>query len=112
MPRFFPALALATVLWPASALAFQWPWQEPPEPRVEYCRGFLATGLGSFPLEGLSRIQLWLAWNEVVKLSPGAVDTAAGQYVEGREFFNSMREAGNTRAIIDEVYRSCAVGTG
>ena len=110
MVRFL--LALAICFSSATASAIQWPWQEPPETRVEYCRGFLATGLGSFPVEGLSRIQLWLAWNEVVKLSPGVFDTQAQEYLEGREFFKSMLDGGNTQAIIDEAGGACAIGTG
>ena len=104
-------LAVTLTLTSTSALAIQWPWQEPPETRLEYCRGFLATGLGAFPVDGLSRIQLWLAWNEVVKLTPTAFDTQDAQYLEGRSFFNSMLESGNTQAIIDTADGSCALGT-
>ena len=110
MVRFLCILAL--VFSSSPALSFQWPWQDPPETRIEYCRGFLSTSLGAFPVEGLSRIRLWLAWNEVVKLSPESFDTEAGEYLEGREFFNSMVEAGNNQTIVDEAGGACALGTG
>ncbi len=104
-------LAVLLTFTSVSASAIQWPWQDPPETRLEYCRGFLATSLGAFPVDGLSRIQLWLAWNEVVKLTPTAFDTQDPQYVEGSSFFNSMLETGNTQAIIDTADGSCALGT-
>ena len=105
-------LALALLGASSSSLALQWPWQDPPEPRAEYCRGFLATSLGAFPVEGLSRGQLWLAWNEVVKLAPAEPVASGQEYAEGREFFNSMLASGNAQAIVDEADGACALGTG
>ena len=105
-------LALALVLSSSTTFAIQWPWQDPPEERFDYCRGFLSTSLGAFPVAGLSRVQLWLAWNEVVKATPVEFDTQGAEYLEGREFFNSMLEAGNSQAIIDEAGGTCAMGTG
>ena len=110
MIRFFSVLAL--VFSSSSALAIQWPWEEPTETRIEYCRGFLAKSLGAFPVAGLSRVQLWLSWNEVVRLTPAEFDTGDTEYQEGRAFFDAKLEAGNTQAIIDEADGACALGTG
>ena len=110
MTRF--VLVLALVFACSNTLAFDWPWKDSPEPRVDYCRGFLTTSLGAFPVEGLSRTRLWLAWNEVVKATDPSFDTQGQEFVEGREFFTTMLESGNAQAIIDEADGPCAMGTG
>ncbi len=85
--RLIVTTALAAALsFPVQA--FDWPWQNRQTVDYSFCKGFVYAGLGSVPVENLSRIQLWLAWNEVVKLTPTAFDTQDAQYLEGRSFFN------------------------
>lgn len=109
MTRFIFALVLIT--GSTSAMALQWPWQDPPEQNVEYCMGFLMRSLGDFPVEGLSRVQLWLAWNEVMKEVPVGHDSQHPEFQAGKAFFNDMLAAGNTQAIVDEADGACAMGT-
>jgi hypothetical protein len=105
-------LALFLVGISAPTLAWQWPWQDTPEQRVEYCMGFLMRSLGDFPVEGLSRVQLWLAWNEVMKEVPVGHDSQHPEFQAGKAFFNDMLAAGNTQAILDQADGACAMGTG
>jgi hypothetical protein len=105
-------LAMALVFSSSAAFAIQWPWQEIPETRFDYCRGFLATSLGAYPVQGLSRVRLWLAWNEVVKETSLDFDPNGQEYLEGRKFFNTRLEAGDSQAIIDKAGDACALGTG
>jgi hypothetical protein len=110
MIRF--CLVFVLITGSASSMAFQWPWQDSPEPRIEYCMGFLMRSLGDFPVEGLSRVQLWLAWNEVMKEVPVGHDGGNPEFLAGKAFFNDMLAAGNTQAIVDEADETCAMGTG
>jgi hypothetical protein len=57
-------------------------------------------------------VQLWLAWNEVVKLTPIPFDPQGQEAVEGREFFDANLQAGDTGAIVDQASGACALGTG
>lgn len=109
MPRF--ALVLLLVTASTNALAWQLPWQEPPPERIDYCRGFLLKGLGAFPVEGLSRTQLWLAWNEVINATSLERDRKLEEVAAGKEFFTSMLDSGNIQAILDEADTTCAMGT-
>ena len=105
-------LALFLVGISAPSLAWHWPWQDPPEQRTEYCMGFLMRSLGDFPVDGLSRVQLWLAWNVVMKDVPVGHDGENPEFLAGKAFFNDMLAAGNTQAIVDEADETCAMGTG
>jgi hypothetical protein len=109
MARF----ALIVLLFTASssALAWQLPWQEKPPERIDYCRGFLLKSLGAFPVEGLSRTQLWLAWNEVINATSLERERKMDEVDAGKAFFTSNLDSGNIQAILDEADTTCAMGT-
>lgn len=109
MARF--ALIFLLVSASANTLAWQFPWQEPPPERIDYCRGFLLKGLGEFPVEGLSRTQLWLAWNEVINATSLERDRKMDEVEAGKAFFTSMLDSGDIQAILDEADTTCAMGT-
>ena len=109
MSRFILVLLLFT--GSSSALAWQLPWQETPPERIDYCRGFLLKSLGAFPVEGLSRTQLWLAWNEVINATSLERARNMDEVDAGRAFFTSNLDSGNIQAILEEADTTCAMGT-
>jgi hypothetical protein len=105
MRRF---LALFCLVLAPTALAFDWPWEEPPATRPDYCRGFVAAGLGALPVEDLSRTRLWLAWNVLTREGVPAQATAGFQ--QGRQEFGELLALGDNRAIVDVADGECALG--
>ena len=108
MTRLFFVLLLSA--GSTCAFAFDWPWQERPEERLEYCKGFLVSSLGAFPVDGLSRTHMWLDWNYVIAAAPGPQDFQAPDYLEGKEFFQARLEADDVEAILNEAEGVCALG--
>jgi hypothetical protein len=93
------------------AHAFDWPWQERQSADYSFCRGFVHAGLAALPVENLSRIQLWLAWNEVTlaEFERGALDQ--GQYEAGKARFSSLLESSDIDALLRAATGECAVKT-
>ncbi len=105
-------LLLALVLIAGPAQAFDWPWQNRQAVDYSFCKGFVYAGLASVPVENLSRIQLWLAWNEVTsaEFDRGALDQA--QYEAGRARFGSLLDAGDTEGLIRAAGDECSIARG
>jgi hypothetical protein len=75
-----------------------------------WCQGFIVKALGEFPVNGLSRVNLWLDWNEIV--SETAVNNSLNQerYQAGRDQFSRLNEAGDAQRIIETSNEDCAIG--
>ena len=101
-------LVLAVVALPAQA--FQWPWQETPHADYGFCKGFVVAGLGEFPVENLSRTQLWLAWNHInrAELPQGSITTEEVQ--AGKDRFASLLASGELENLIEIADADCALG--
>lgn len=108
MTRF--ALVFVLAVAATSASAANWPWQEAPEERLDYCKGFVVGGLASTQVAGNQRTDLWLAWNYIIR-SAGVDDAdATGDYQEGRAQFASSVDATAARTMIEQADGSCGLG--
>ena len=109
MIRFTLAFVLAVTA--ISAGATNWPWQDAPEERLDYCKGFVVGGLASTQPAGNQRTDLWLAWNYIIRSSedPGA---ANDDYRQGRAHFDSLAQAANVQGMLEEADSTCAMGRG
>jgi hypothetical protein len=104
-------LTLILALAAASASAVDWPWQNPALGKPpEYCKGFLAGGLASKQVEGMSRTDLWLAWNYVIR--SGALDqtAAANELQTGLEQFQNVADAATAESILQQADGDCGLG--
>ena len=80
------------------------------ETDYSWCQGFIIKALSEFPVKGLSRVNLWLDWNEIVSenLVSGNVDQE--RYQAGRDHFSRLNQEGNAQGIIETSDTDCAVG--
>jgi len=105
-------LAIVFILAVAAtgASATNWPWQEVPEERLDYCKGFLVGGLASTQVAGNHRTDLWLAWNYIIRST--GVDHVAGtsEYQAGREQFAGSLDASAVQSMMDQADGSCGLG--
>ena len=104
-------LALTLILTAASAGAANWPWQDPaPEDPPEYCKGFVVGGLASREVSGMSRTDLWLAWNYVVR--SGIVDTtiASAEFQTGLGQFQTVADTAAANTLVNNAYGDCGLG--
>ena len=105
-------ITLILALGATSASALNWPWtapaiaQQPPE----YCKGFVVGGLGSRLVSGMSRTDLWLAWNYVIR--SGALDqtTAANEFQAGLAQFQDAPDAATAETVLQQADGECGLG--
>lgn len=103
-------LLLALVIVAAPAHAFQWPWEHQQREDYSYCKGFVFAGLGAFPVKDLSRIQLWLSWNNVVQAQFEEDGLNQAQYEAGKERFDSLLAANDLDSLLEMADRECNFG--
>ncbi|TXS95250.1 hypothetical protein FV139_04945 [Parahaliea maris] len=111
--RQFTHLAAAAAITLGTALpaqAFDWPWAEKSEARYSYCKGFVVAGLGSLPVEKLSRTQLWLAWNTINREGIPPATEPDGEYQAGHQQFRQLLEAGSLDQLRQLADGDCALG--
>ena len=75
-----------------------------------FCRGFIIKALAEFPIEGLSRVDLWLGWDAVVTRTGMDSSLSAPEYVAGREAFDNYFAAGDMASLIDIRDGRCDMG--
>jgi hypothetical protein len=95
-------IALITLLLIASPGG----WAE--EIRHSWCQGYIVRGLAEFPIQNLSRVDLWLDWNEVSQHNIDSKSFNQDQYQAGRDKFDGLFTAGNNQALIDTYKEDCA----
>ncbi|GAB3278421.1 hypothetical protein [Parahaliea aestuarii] len=111
--RTITRLALAPLLCAAASLpaaAFDWPWSDQGSTRYSYCKGFVVAGLGSLPVEQLSRTQLWLAWNTINREGIPPASAPDADYQSGHQQFNQLAAAGNLDQLRQLANGDCALG--
>ncbi len=111
MTRALTLLILALTLSTARASALDWPWQATAAGQVpEYCKGFVVGGLGSKQVSGMSRTDLWLAWNYVIR--SGALDQTAAseQFHAGLAQFQDAPDTASAASILQQADGSCGLG--
>ncbi|MCZ6828526.1 MAG: hypothetical protein O7F73_02865 [Gammaproteobacteria bacterium] len=77
-----------------------------------WCQGYIVKALGEFPVKGLSRVNLWLVWNEIVSETVVSNSLNQARYQTGRDHFSRLRDENNVQGIIDVAEQDCAVGRG
>jgi hypothetical protein len=100
-------LLLALVIVAVPAHAFEWPWQHKQLENYSYCKGFVSAGLGAFPVQDLSRIQLWLSWNYVVHAQLEQGELVQEQYEAGRTRFSELLAANDLAALVRVANTDC-----
>jgi hypothetical protein len=104
------ALSIATLI-SLPAHAIDWPWQEEGDIPYEYCKGFTVASLDQTDLGDLSRIDLWLAWNEIIRNGPELADAGAEQYQSAFDQVTALMENGELQTIKDIAGGDCALGS-
>lgn len=102
--------ALILTAGASSVHASGWPWQKQTDESLAYCQGFVVGGLASSHMEGVSRTDLWLAWNYIIR--SGQVDPAAAsdEFNAGRDKMSPAIDAAAQQASLEEAYGSCGLG--
>lgn len=109
MTRF--ALPLILALTAVNAAAMDLPWQDAaPVEQPQYCRGFVIGGLDSKLVSGMSRTDLWLAWNYLIRSGALEQSASAGDYQAGREAFSSASDATAAETVLQDADRNCGLG--
>jgi hypothetical protein len=103
MKKLILALAIAA----APVQAFDWPWQTSSDPDFAYCKGFTFAGLAAFPVEKLSRTQLWLSWNHINRASHDGTDLSTEQYDAGKAKFASLQSSSDSAALLELANGEC-----
>ena len=75
-----------------------------------WCKGYVVKALGEFPVQGLSRINLWLDWNASVEQTQYGETLDENRYQAGRNEFMRLHNAGDTQGMIDTSEEECAIG--
>jgi len=94
----------------AHASAYNWPWQDIPEQRLDYCSGFILSGLSSTAVEGTSRTDLWLAWNYILSLKTIGQTDSQDEYDAGHGQFTDQLSVADAQAIVEQADGSCGLG--
>ena len=98
-------LALAIVALPAQAI--EWPWHQKSTDNYGYCKGFVSAGLGEFPVEQLSRTQLWLSWNIVNRAELPEGSITQEQLLSGTQRFDSLLASGDLVSLLEIANGEC-----
>ena len=105
-------LTLALLMIAAPVHAFDWPWESRETSDYAYCKGFIYEGLAAFPVQGVSRTQLWLSWNEAVRAGFALGELDPQQYEEGRQQFESLLAANDTDKLQQVTNGECDLNEG
>ena len=108
MIKMLLVITLATAA--AGASAADWPWQDEPEERPDYCKGFVVGGLASSQVAGPSRTDLWLAWNYLIRSTSLNKSATTAEYQARRELFTSDMENAVALAQVSDADGSCGLG--
>lgn len=101
-------LVLAVIALPVQA--FEWPWQQPADTNYSYCKGFVIAGLGEFPVEKLSRTQLWLSWNAINRTGTSGDNLNQADFQAGKDNFANLLSAGDLDNLRQIANRDCDLG--
>ena len=105
-------LILTLLIVASPSQAFDWPWQDKPHEDYSYCKGFAYSGLASTAATSVSRIQLWLDWNNMVRaqFEKGTLDEA--RFELGKTRFESLLAANDPGAILEAAREECGFARG
>lgn len=109
--KWFPAAALSLFTVTANALDLPWDTQPPLGKTPQYCTGFVVGGLASKQVSGMSRTDLWLAWNYVIR--GGALEHKGElpqDFQSGQAQFQSVADSTAANGIVHQADGSCGLG--
>lgn len=105
------ALPFIFALTAANTIAMDLPWQDTaPVEQPQFCRGFVVGGLDSKHVSGMSRTELWLAWNYLIREGALEQGAAAGDYPAGRQAFQNAVDSAAADAIVSDADGTCGLG--
>jgi hypothetical protein len=108
--KWIPAVILSLAAVSASALDL--PWEQPADGKTpQYCTGFVVGGLASKQVSGMSRTDLWLAWNYVIR---GGAIAHKGELPEdfqaGRAQFQTVADNTAAQTVLQQADGNCGLG--
>jgi hypothetical protein len=103
-------LILTLAICSAQANAYNWPWQDIPEQRLDYCSGFILSGLSSTAVQGSSRTHLWLAWNHILSLKTIGQTESQDEFDAGHGQFTDQLSVADAETIMEQADSSCGLG--
>jgi hypothetical protein len=113
MMKWVPAICLSlTAITSISANALDLPWDEPVSGKTtQYCTGFVVGGLASKQVSGVSRTQLWLAWNYVIRAGAlGLKGELPEEFQSGRAQFQSVADNRAAENVMQHADGDCGLG--
>lgn len=111
MNRIF--LTFLLTMAAASASAMNWPWQDPAqEEPPEYCKGFVVGGLASMQVSGMSRTDLWLAWNYVTRSGIVGTTMAIPEFKAGLDKFETVADSTAANQMVADANAEGDCGLG
>ena len=75
-----------------------------------WCQGYVVEALGEFPVQDLSRVNLWLDWSAIIDETITTGNLDKNNYQAGRDEFNKLHAAGDASGIINTSEERCALG--
>ena len=75
-----------------------------------WCQGYVVKALGEFPVDGLNRTHLWLAWNTTVDNTIATANLNQASYQAGRNRFDELYHLGDSAAIQAVTEERCNLG--
>ena len=106
--KFF-ALIFAFIATNANAIDMPWDKSVVNE-TPEYCKGLVIGGLASNKVAGMSRTELWLAWNYVIRLGALDYDAAKDQFQAGHEQFQNTPNMADANEVVENAKGECGLG--
>ena len=103
-------LPLLLTLTCSQANAGTWPWQAANEKPAQYCTGFVAGGLASDQVAGMSRVDLWLAWGYVIRAGALNTESVGEDYREGLDEFQRVADNASAEFVLQEADGKCGLG--
>jgi hypothetical protein len=104
-------LALTLSLTTVGVGAADWPWQQPASIEAPpYCLGFVAGGLASKEVAGMSRTDLWLAWSYVIRSAGVIKSTSGSDFKDGLAQFQNAPDAAAAKTVLQNADGNCGLG--
>ncbi len=100
-------LTLAIIATPTQA--FEWPWTQPQITDYAHCMGFVSAGLGEFPVQNLSRTQLWLSWNKIIRSTSNLSEISETDFQSGHDHFEQLLAANDIDGLLQVGADDCGL---
>lgn len=109
MKKLLSALILCAAC--SNANAAGWPWTYTDSSPADYCLGFIAGGLSSYDISGMSRTELWQAWSYLIRsgaMNPAEIED--DNFNAGKAKFDDAPNAAAAVAVLNDQQGDCGLG--